>query len=87
LFLSFLFVYLRIIISLLKILIMSKESSSSGISFMGMLTILFITLKLTNYIDWSWWWVLSPMWLPLFILLLSAGLLSVIKYVKSTKNK
>ena len=66
---------------------MSKESSSSGISFMGMLTILFITLKLTNYIDWSWWWVLSPMWLPLFILLLSAGLLSVIKYVKSIKNK
>ena len=66
---------------------MSKESSSSGISFMGMLTILFITLKLTNYIDWSWWWVLSPMWLPIFILLLSEGLLSVIKYVKSTKNK
>ncbi len=62
---------------------MSKESSSSGISFMGMLTILFITLKLTNYIDWSWWWVLSPMWLPLFILLLSAGLLSVIKYLRN----
>jgi len=85
--LSFLFVYLRIIISPLKILIMSKESSSSGISFMGMLTILFITLKLTNYIDWSWWWILSPMWLPLFVILISAGLLSVIKYVKSTKNK
>ena len=70
---------------------MSKESSSSGISFMGMLTILFITLKLTNYIDWSWWWILSPMWLPLFVILISAGLLSVIqviiKYVKSTKNK
>jgi len=85
--LSFLFVYLCIIISLLKILIMSKESYSSGISFMGALTILFTALKLTNYIDWSWWWVLSPMWLPLFILLLSAGLLSVIKYVKSIKNK
>ena len=41
---------------------MSKESSSSGISFMGMLTILFIGLKLTNYVDWSWWWVLSPIW-------------------------
>ena len=66
---------------------MSKESSSSGISFMGMLTILFIILKLTNYIDWSWWWILSPMWLPLFVILISAGLLSVIKYVKSTKNK
>ena len=46
---------------------MSKESSSSGISFMGMLTILFITLKLTNYIDWSWWWVTSPIWIPVVI--------------------
>ena len=70
---------------------MSKESSNSGISFMGSLTILFTALKLTNYINWSWWWVLSPMWFPLFVILLSAGLLSVIqviiKYVKSIKNK
>ena len=56
---------------------MSKESSSSGISFMGMLTILFITLKLTNYIDWSWWWVLSPIWLG-FLLAVFAGLLVVL---------
>jgi hypothetical protein len=77
LFLSFLFVYLCIIISLLKILIMSKESSSSGISFMGMLTILFIALKLTNYVDWSWWWVLSPIWLG-FLLAVFAGLLVVL---------
>jgi hypothetical protein len=34
-----------------------------GISFAGLLTILFIGLKLTNYIDWSWWWVLSPIWI------------------------
>ncbi len=26
------------------------------------LGILFIALKLTNYIDWSWWWVLCPLW-------------------------
>ena len=70
---------------------MSEESYNSGLSFMGALTILFTALKLTNYIDWSWWWVLSPMWLPLFVILLSAVLLSVIqviiKYVKSIKNK
>ena len=47
---------------------MSKESSSSGISFMGMLTILFIGLKLTNYVDWSWWWVLSPIWGGFYLL-------------------
>lgn len=40
-----------------------NESSSGGIGFVGLLTILFIGLKLTNYIDWSWWWVLSPLWI------------------------
>jgi len=38
----------------------SDSSRNSGIGFTGLLTIVFVTLKLTNYIDWSWWWVLSP---------------------------
>lgn len=33
------------------------------IGFLGLLTLVFIVLKLTNYIDWSWVWVLSPLWL------------------------
>src|SRR5580704_9869093 len=41
----------------------SSSSSSGGIGFCGLLTILFIGLKLTNFIDWSWWWVLSPLWI------------------------
>ena len=49
---------------------MSKErTSASGIGFAGMLGILFIGLKLTNYIDWSWWWVLSPLWIGLAFIL------------------
>lgn len=35
-----------------------------GIGFLGLLTILFIGLKLTGHIDWSWLWVLAPLWLP-----------------------
>ena len=39
----------------------SKSSSSSGgIGFFGLLTIAFVVLRLTEVIDWSWWWVLSP---------------------------
>jgi hypothetical protein len=38
----------------------SSSSSSSGIGFAGLLTVAFVVLKLTGYIDWSWWWVLSP---------------------------
>lgn len=41
-------------------------------SFIGLLTILFIGLKLTNYIDWSWLWVLAPLWVPITLILLIA---------------
>lgn len=34
----------------------------SGIGFFSLLAILFIGLKLTGYINWSWWWVLAPIW-------------------------
>jgi hypothetical protein len=42
--------------------IVNNNNSSSGIGFLGLLTILFIALKLTGYVDWSWWLVLSPIW-------------------------
>jgi Flp pilus assembly protein TadB len=45
-----------------------SESRTGGIGFFGLLTIVFITLKLTNYIDWSWWWVLSPLFVPVIII-------------------
>jgi len=61
---------------------MSKESSSSGVSFVGLLTILFIALKLTNFIDWSWWWVLSPIWLGPLILVFAVFLLVLIRKAK-----
>lgn len=39
------------------------QSSSGGIGFVGLLTIVFITLKLCGVINWSWLWVLSPIWI------------------------
>lgn len=45
----------------------SVSSKSSGIGFAGLLTIAFIVLKLVGTIDWSWWWVLSPLWIGLAI--------------------
>ena len=48
---------------------MSKSSSSvsGGIGFPGLLTVLFIGMKLTGHITWSWWWVLSPLWIGFLI--------------------
>ena len=51
---------------------MSKEVNTGGISFLGLLTIVFITLKLTNVITWSWWWVLLSLW-RLMAFMLSLG--------------
>jgi hypothetical protein len=45
----------------------NRSSSSSGIGFTGLLTIVFITLKLLGYISWSWWWVLSPIWISIIL--------------------
>ena len=45
---------------------MSDNSSrTSGIGFTGLLTIVFIVLKLMKIITWSWIWVLSPLWISL----------------------
>lgn len=46
----------------------SSSSSSAGIGLPGLLTVLFVGLKLTGFIDWSWWWVLSPIWISFLIL-------------------
>lgn len=38
-----------------------------GIGFCGVLAILFIALKLTGFVSWSWVWVLAPIWIPVII--------------------
>ncbi|MDR1605587.1 MAG: hypothetical protein LBS41_00605 [Streptococcaceae bacterium] len=43
------------------------ENERDGIGFCGLLTIVFIVLKLLNVIDWSWVWVLAPIWIPLAV--------------------
>jgi hypothetical protein len=43
---------------------MKEEMKSSGISFLSLLFIVFLVLKLTKVIAWSWWWVTAPLWMP-----------------------
>lgn len=49
------------------------------IGFPGLLTIVFITLKLMKYIDWSWWWVLSPLWIGFILIFLVIFIGGVVK--------
>jgi len=62
------------------------KNGSSGISFLGLLTILFIALKLTGYITWSWIWVLSPLWIGLALVLgalILFGLFALVAFLLS----
>ena len=51
------------------------ENRSSGIGVFGLLGVVFVVLKLTNYIDWSWWYVTLPFWggiaLAIFFLIIT----------------
>lgn len=54
----------------------SGGAKSGGPGFLTLLGVLFIGLKLTGYIGWSWWWVLAPIWgvfaLVVLLLILAA---------------
>jgi hypothetical protein len=71
----------------------SSSSSSGGIGFVGLLTIVFITLKLLDKIQWSWLWVLSPIWIStgliiggLLIALIVWGILQLFKQKRRSRR-
>ncbi len=67
----------------------NNSSKSGGIGFCGLLTIVFIVLKLTHYIDWSWWWVLSPLLIPIAIVLIIVFFIVILRvfFVSKVKRK
>jgi len=68
----------------------TSSSSSGGIGFSGLLTIVFIVLKLTHYIDWPWVWVLSPIWISIVAVLgfflIFVIIMGIIEIVKSRRR-
>lgn len=68
---------------------MSKSNVSSnsggGIGFPGLLTIVFIVLKLTGHINWSWVWVLAPLWGGIALVILMALILFPIFFLGRKK--
>ena len=57
------------------------DSKKSGMGLLEILLIVFVILKLVGTIDWSWWWVLSPLLIPiglLIVVLIVLGIISVI---------
>lgn len=56
---------------------MNDSSKSGGISFGGLLTIVFIILKLCGVINWSWIWVLSPIWIGVALIIIFSIIITI----------
>lgn len=61
---------------------MSKYKCSVNTEFFELLTIAFIVLKLCNVIEWSWIWVLSPIWIPCVVVIIILLVISIITSLK-----
>jgi len=51
-------------------------------SLPSLLFVVFLTLKLTNYIDWSWWWITSPLWIVACIWFVCTTLYTIAKGIE-----
>ena len=56
----------------------TTNNSTGGISFAGLLTIVFVALKLTHVIDWSWWWVVSPLLVSIALALVILAITGIV---------
>ena len=55
-----------------------KDSSSKGLGLCDVLAVVVVVLKLIGVIDWSWWWVLAPVWIPVIIVIIAYIVISII---------
>lgn len=63
----------------------NSSKTTGGIGFTGALFLVFLVLKLTKVIDWSWWWVTSPLWIH--VILAVIVLLAVIAFKAYIRRK
>lgn len=56
------------------------------LGFFTVLTLIFITLKLCKVINWSWIWVLAPMWIPVGLIIFIVGIYIIVTKVKRYHN-
>ena len=55
------------------------KSKSGGLTFSGLLTVAFVVLKLCGVINWSWWWVLSPIWISVGLGIIIDVIITIVK--------
>lgn len=60
---------------------MARNASGGGVGFVGLLTVVFVVLRLTGFIDWAWWWLASPLWIGAALALGAIGAIAVVAFI------
>lgn len=63
------------------------ETSSGGIGLGSVLFVVFLVLKLTHVIDWSWWWITAPLWIPVGAVLALAAIGGIVIGIAKSVGK
>ena len=66
---------------------MQIKMGDANIGVLSVLGIIFIVLKLTHFISWSWIWVLSPFWMPMVLFLLILGSIFLFSFYTDWSKK
>jgi phosphoglycerol transferase MdoB-like AlkP superfamily enzyme len=61
---------------------MKQENSSGGIGLLSLVFIVFLVLKLIGIINWSWWWVTAPLWIPFSIAIVAILIYALVLFIK-----
>ena len=64
---------------------MKNKENGTGIGILGLLGLIFITLKLCHVIDWSWWFVLAPFWIGIVAWLIIVNIIFILIYIFTKK--
>ncbi len=64
----------------------TTTAAKGGLSFLEVLLIVFIVLKLCHVISWSWWWVLSPFWIPVAFIIILIIIYTIIYVIQKLKR-
>lgn len=63
----------------------NKSKRNSGLGIVSILTLIFIILKITNKITWSWIWVLSPIWITFLFAIIIFAIILIVGRIKKGK--